>query len=145
VKTVSLSLEPLRIWLSYFQPPNFPSNHDDDLKLNFNLSPICRVYSWDLSGCDVWGMKCLHPHKQCDCGFESYSKHGYLYAFLLCLCCPVWRQRPCDRADPHLRILNGICGGQNGVGAGFLRVLLFPLSITFNFTNFSILTITRDW
>jgi hypothetical protein len=37
-----------------------------------------------------------------------------------------------------------ICGGQNGAGAGFLRVLRFILPTIFHSTNFSILTITRD-
>jgi hypothetical protein len=36
---------------------------------------------------------------------------------------------------------SGICGGQSGAGAGFLRVLRFPLPI--HSTKFSILTITR--
>jgi hypothetical protein len=39
---------------------------------------------------------------------------------------------------------SGICGGQSGVGVGFLRVLQFPLSKTVHSTNFSILTITRS-
>jgi hypothetical protein len=41
-------------------------------------------------------------------------------------------------------LASGICGGQNGAGAGFLRVLPFLLPTTFHSTNFSILTITRD-
>jgi hypothetical protein len=36
---------------------------------------------------------------------------------------------------------SGICGGQSGAGAGFLRVLRFPLPI--HSTKFSIFTITR--
>jgi hypothetical protein len=38
---------------------------------------------------------------------------------------------------------SGICGGQSGVGAGFLRVLRFPLPKPFHSTNFYIITITR--
>jgi hypothetical protein len=41
-------------------------------------------------------------------------------------------------------LASGICGGQNGAGAGCLRVLRFPLPKPFHSTNFSILTITRD-
>jgi hypothetical protein len=44
----------------------------------------------------------------------------------------------------HPGLASGICGGQNGAGAGFLRVFRFPLPITFHSTNFSILTIIRD-
>jgi hypothetical protein len=34
--------------------------------------------------------------KRWDRRFESHSRHGCLCAFILCLCCPVCRQRPCD-------------------------------------------------
>jgi hypothetical protein len=37
------------------------------------------------SGRAAYGMNC------CDRGFESRSRHGCLYAFILCLCCPVCR------------------------------------------------------
>jgi hypothetical protein len=35
--------------------------------------------------------------------FESHSGHGCLCAFILCLCCPVCRQRPCNGLIPRPR------------------------------------------
>jgi hypothetical protein len=48
-------------------------------------------------------------------------------------------------ATARVRVLAacGVCGGQSGTGAGFLRVLRFPLSI--KSTNFFIIIITRGW
>jgi hypothetical protein len=40
-------------------------------------------------------------------------------------------------------LTSGICGGQSTVGAGFFRVLRFPLPKTVHSTNFSIITIIR--
>jgi hypothetical protein len=37
------------------------------------------------------GMDCLHPLNYWDRGFEAQSSHGYLCAFILCLCYPVCR------------------------------------------------------
>jgi hypothetical protein len=42
----------------------------------------------------------------------------------------------------HQYVVNGICGGQSGAGAGFLRVLWFPLPANLHSTNFSTITIT---
>jgi hypothetical protein len=39
----------------------------------------------------VYGMNRLRPLEHWDRGFESHSRHGYLYAFILGLCCPVCR------------------------------------------------------
>jgi hypothetical protein len=44
-------------------------------------------------------MKYLRPLERWDRGFESHSRHGYLYAFILCLCCPV-QVAALRRADP---------------------------------------------
>jgi hypothetical protein len=41
-------------------------------------------------------MNCLRSLERWDRGFESHSRHGCLCAFILCLNCPVCRQRPCD-------------------------------------------------
>jgi hypothetical protein len=43
----------------------------------------------DHSGRAVYGMNCLRSPERWDRGFESYSRHGYLAAFILCLCCSV--------------------------------------------------------
>jgi hypothetical protein len=37
----------------------------------------------------VWatkGTKCLHPLEHWDNGFESHSRHGCVFVFILCLC-----------------------------------------------------------
>jgi hypothetical protein len=46
---------------------------------------------------------CLPPFERWDRGFESHSGHGCLCAFILCLCCPVCRQRPCLGLIPRPR------------------------------------------
>jgi hypothetical protein len=48
----------------------------------------------------VEGMNCLRPRKHGDRGFEPHLKHGYLYVFILCLCCPVCAGSGLARADP---------------------------------------------
>jgi hypothetical protein len=45
-------------------------------------------------------MKCLRPLKHWGRGFESHSRHGCLCAFILCFCCSVCRQLPCDELIP---------------------------------------------
>jgi hypothetical protein len=50
----------------------------------------------------------------------------------------------CGGLGSRSGLVSGICGVQNGVRAGFLRVLRFPLPKPFHSTNFSILTITQD-
>jgi hypothetical protein len=42
------------------------------------------------------GMNCLRSLGGWDRDFESHSRHIRLCAFILCLCCPVYRYRPCD-------------------------------------------------
>jgi hypothetical protein len=54
----------------------------------------------DHRGRAVWGMDCL---KHWDRGFEFHLWHGCLCAFILCLCCPVCRQPPCDGLIPRPR------------------------------------------
>jgi hypothetical protein len=44
----------------------------------------------------VKGMNCLRSLERWDRGFESHSKHECLCEFILCSCCSVCRQRPCD-------------------------------------------------
>jgi hypothetical protein len=46
-------------------------------------------------------MNCLRPLEHRDHGFEFHSRHGYLCAFNLCLCCPVYRLVALRRADPR--------------------------------------------
>jgi hypothetical protein len=41
----------------------------------------------------------------------------------------VRRWLPTTAARVRVRAACGVCGGQSGTGAGFLRVLLFPLPI----------------
>jgi hypothetical protein len=41
----------------------------------------------------------------------------------------VSRWLPTTAAQVRVRAACGVCGGQNGTGAGFLRVLRFPLPI----------------
>jgi hypothetical protein len=38
-----------------------------------------------------------------DRAFESHLRHGWLCAFILCLCCPLCRWRPCDGLMPRPR------------------------------------------
>jgi hypothetical protein len=45
----------------------------------------------DHSGGAVEGMNCFRTLEHWDRGFESNSRHGYLCAFILCLCCCVCR------------------------------------------------------
>jgi hypothetical protein len=51
-------------------------------------------------------MDCLRPLKHWDRGFESYLSHGCLCGFILCLCCSVCRQRPCDGLIPRSKSPN---------------------------------------
>jgi hypothetical protein len=46
-------------------------------------------------------MNSLRPLKRWDRGFESLLRHGCLCAFIMYLCCPVCRQRPCGRLIPR--------------------------------------------
>jgi hypothetical protein len=70
-----------------------------------------------------------------DTGGNQYSK-GRAIAQV------VSRWLPTTAARVRARVWSsGICGGQSGARAGFLRVLRFPLPI--HSTKFSILTITR--
>jgi hypothetical protein len=55
----------------------------------------------------------------------------------------VSRCLPTAVARVRVRAACGVCGGQSGTGAGFLRVLRFPL--TNHSINFSIIIITRAW
>jgi hypothetical protein len=43
----------------------------------------------DPRGLAVYDKKRLRPLEHWDRGFESHSRHGYLFAFILCLCCSV--------------------------------------------------------
>lgn len=44
------------------------------------------LFSCDHSGCAVKGMTCLRPLEHWDRGFESNSRQGYVFMFILCLC-----------------------------------------------------------
>jgi hypothetical protein len=48
-------------------------------------------------------MKCVLSLQHLDRGFESHLRHGCLCAFILCLCCSVYRYRLCDRLIPRPR------------------------------------------
>jgi hypothetical protein len=68
---------------------------------------------------------------------EYYVGHGRAIAQA------VSRWLPATAARVRARVWSsGICGGQSGAGAGFIRVLRFPLPI--HSIKFSILTITRN-
>jgi hypothetical protein len=45
----------------------------------------------DHSGRAVEGMNCFHPFERWDRGFQLKLSHGYLCAYILCLCWPVCR------------------------------------------------------
>jgi hypothetical protein len=51
----------------------------------FNFISVIR-WRADHSGRAVWGMKCLRPLEHWGRGFESHSRHGCLFVFILCLC-----------------------------------------------------------
>jgi hypothetical protein len=53
----------------------------------------------------------------------------------------VSRWLPTAAVRVRVRKACGVCGGQSGTGADFLRVLRFPLPN--HYTNFSIIIITR--
>jgi hypothetical protein len=57
-------------------------------------------------------MNCLCSPKHWDRGFESHSRHGCLCAFILCLCCPVCRWRPCEWLIPRPRSPTDCVEGQ---------------------------------
>jgi hypothetical protein len=56
----------------------------------------------------------------------------------------VSRWFPTVAAWVRVRAVCGVCGGQRGTGAGFLRILRFPLP-NHRSANFSIIIITRGW
>jgi hypothetical protein len=45
-----------------------------------------HTHTVDHSGRAVWSMKCLRSLEHWDRGFQSHSRHGSLFAFILCLC-----------------------------------------------------------
>jgi hypothetical protein len=57
----------------------------EDIPKNRYLGDV-RAYH---SGRAVLGTNCVRPLEHWGRGVESYSRHGYLYAFILCLCCSV--------------------------------------------------------
>jgi hypothetical protein len=71
--------------------------------LSFPLFSCLYVSSADHSDRAGQGMNSLRSLEHWDRGFESHSRHGCLCAFILCLCCSVCRQRPCDGLIPPPR------------------------------------------
>jgi hypothetical protein len=69
----------------------------------FRILSIDYLLDADHSGGAVLGMNRLCPLEHWDSRFESHSRHGCLCAFILCLSCPVCRQRPCDGLIPSPR------------------------------------------
>jgi hypothetical protein len=55
------------------------------------LSPGSKAPGADHSDRAVLGMNRLRPFEHWDRGFESHSRIGCLCAFILCLCCSVYR------------------------------------------------------
>jgi hypothetical protein len=67
------------------------------------FSFLVTFISGDHSGVAVKGMNCLRSLESWNREFESHSRHGYQCAFILCLCCFLCRQRPCDGLIPSPR------------------------------------------
>jgi hypothetical protein len=71
-----------------------------DLPIDLNQS-IVR------NGRSQWPRHIRHelslPAQTWDSGFESYLRQECPCAFILCLCCPVCRWRPCDGLIPQQR------------------------------------------
>jgi hypothetical protein len=63
----------------------------------------------------------LHSHR-CE-NLKSYTTLGRAVAQA------VSRWLPTAEAQVRVRVACGVCGGQSGIGADFLRVLRFPLPI----------------
>jgi hypothetical protein len=84
-------------------------------------------------------MNCLRSLERWYRGFESHSRHEYLFVFVLCSCWvaalgravaqAVSRWFPTAATRVRIRAACGVCDGQSGTEAGFLRVLRYPLSI----------------
>jgi hypothetical protein len=73
-------------------------------------------------------MYCLRSLGSRDRGFESHTRYGCLVCvFILCLCCPVFRQRSCDELITRprsptvckmiMKLKNQRSGPQGGCGA----------------------------
>jgi hypothetical protein len=73
---------------------------------------------------------CVRPEDSLPCGLVS-SPHPDLLTYLLgrAVAQAVSRWHPTAAARYRIRAAYGVCGGQSGTGAGFLRVLRFPLPI----------------
>jgi hypothetical protein len=65
--------------LSPFQNKKFKSSHGGK-----NLEFLPLDY-------ETGNVNHLRSLERWDCGFESHSRHGCRYAFILCLCCSVYR------------------------------------------------------
>jgi hypothetical protein len=64
----------------------------------------------------------------------SYTRRNKIYSFYMLIFTfviaqAVSRWLPTVAARVRVRAACGVCGGQSGIGAGFLRVLRFPLPI----------------
>jgi hypothetical protein len=76
--------------LPNINPPNSPLKYGRTVDLFQNIWD--QLQSSDHSGRAVEDMKCIRPLEHWDRGFESHSKASMsMYAFILCLCCPVCR------------------------------------------------------
>jgi hypothetical protein len=73
----------------------------------------------------------------------KYTRDKTKYTARPCRNSAVRRWLPTAAARVRLRAACGVCGGQSGTGAGFLRVLRF--SPANHSTDFSIIIITRGW
>jgi hypothetical protein len=84
----------------YYITMNFDSVQTDRNLQEYrrNLLTLC-LGTADHSG----HINCLRSLGRWDRGFGSHSRHGCLSAFILCSCCPVCRQRPCEGLITRLR------------------------------------------
>jgi hypothetical protein len=83
----------LNIFHSFPQPFQANARTVPEIRLHqFALINFLMCWSLiaDLSGRMVYDLNCLHQLEHRHRGFESHSRHGCLYAFILCLCCPVY-------------------------------------------------------
>jgi hypothetical protein len=77
------SLSRCQFWFLKMGPDYWKNTKEICFHFFVNYTNSSRA---DRSGCAVWDMNSLRPLEHWDRGFESHSRDGYLFAFILCLC-----------------------------------------------------------